>query len=288
MLASPPRHGDPNGGVHSWLFRISRHLHAHRTPDEIFDLLDACLFDCGRYVPAGEIRAAIDHSRVCAWNGQNSTQAVLRLKQWPDCDPRLRQQVIEETSRALVDLWEASSIRFDDNDEACRWVVQQLFPKEALICVGTKKNLPLTAPLGQLLSQLPAFQFIVPSPMTKTIGKNQGGEDSVRCLDSTGERRFLIVEFDEGSLDDQAALLWHLSLYGPLVLVVHSGAKSLHGWFACTGVEQQLVREFFHYACRLGADNHNWTRCQFVRMPSGTRDDGNRQSIYFFAPELLK
>jgi hypothetical protein len=238
-------------------------------------------------VPEGEIRAAIKHSLSCAWNGQSKFEAP-RKKQWPNCEPGLCRRVIEKTSRALVDLWEASSIRFDDDDEACRWVVQQLFPKEALICVGAKKDLPQTAPLGELLSKLPAFQFIVPSPMTKTIGKNQEGGDSIRCLDATGARRFLIVEFDQGCLDDQSALLWHLSMRAPLVLVVHSGGKSLHGWFRCAGEDQELIRQFFHYACRLGADSHNWTRCQFVRLPGGTRDNDNRQSIYFFAPELLK
>ena len=225
---------------------------------------------------------------ACAWRpGDQGVATQTRQKQWPDCEPILRTGVIRTIPWRLVDLWEASSIRFDDDDAACRWVVQQLFADNPLVCVGPKKNLPRTAPLSELVADLPTLQFIVPSPMTKTLGKNQDGEDSVRCLDCTGPRRFLIVEFDEGSEDEQAALLWHLSSRGPLVLVVHSGNKSLHGWFKCVGEDEELIRQFFHYACRLGADWHNWTPCQFVRIPGGTRDNGTRQSIYFFAPELL-
>src|SRR5271166_4221675 len=254
LLASPPRHGDANGGVHSWMFRVARQLHAHRSPDDIYALLEASLYDCGRRVPASEIRAAIDHSAGCAWRPGSREAAPARQKQWPDCAPELRAGVIRQTPRQLVDLWEASSIQFDDDDAACRWVAPQLFPDDSLVCVGHAKNLPRTAPLSALLAELPTLQFIVPSPMTKTLGKNQDGEESIRCLDCTGPRRFLIVEFDEGSEDDQAALLWHLSAHGPLVLVVHSGGKSLHGWFKCADADEELIRQFFHYACRLGAD----------------------------------
>jgi len=289
LIGSPPRHGDANGGVHSWIFRVARQLHAHRSQEDIFALLSASLIDCGRQVPATELWAAIDHSVSCAWRpGASGTARQLRQKQWPDGEPELRATVIHSTPWRLYDLWETSSIRFNDEDAACRWVAPQLFPADPLICVGHAKNLPRTAPLSELVAELPAFQFIVPSPMTKTLGKNQDGEDSIRCLDCTGPRRFLIVEFDTGTLEEQAALLWHLAYRGPLVMVVHSGGKSLHGWFLCQGTDEELVRQFFRYACRLGADEHNWTRCQFVRLPGGTRDNGARQSIYFYAPELLK
>ena len=40
-------------------------------------------------------------------------------------------------------------------------------------------------------------------------------------------------------------------------------------------------------AVSLGADRATWTRSQFVRMPDGTRDNGNRQAVYFFNPEVL-
>jgi hypothetical protein len=33
----------------------------------------------------------------------------------------------------------------------------------------------------------------------------------------------------------------------------------------------------------LGADPATWTRSQFVRMPDGTRENGQRQTIFFLS-----
>jgi hypothetical protein len=85
-----------------------------------------------------------------------------------------------------------------------------------------------------------------------------------------------------------AALLLHLAEKVPLTLAVHSGGKSLHGWFYCAGVPEEKVRGFFNYAVSLGADQANWTPSQFARMPDGLRENGRRQTVYFFNPELVK
>jgi hypothetical protein len=41
------------------------------------------------------------------------------------------------------------------------------------------------------------------------------------------------------------------------------------------------VGKFFRYAVSLGADRATWTRCQFVRMPDGARDNGSRQTVFY-------
>ena len=112
------------------------------------------------------------------------------------------------------------------------------------------------------------------------------------------------MEFDQGSLNQQAAILWHLARYAPLALVVFSGSKSLHGWFFCAGQPEDRVQRFFDYAHSLGADSLLWTRSQFVRMPDGTRSDGKtgealtaagikdvpagRQAVLYFDPEVIQ
>jgi hypothetical protein len=67
--------------------------------------------------------------------------------------------------------------------------------------------------------------------------------------------------------------------------VCHSGGKSLHGWYACFDRTEEENREFMAWAVRLGADRQTWVRSQFVRMPDGTRQNGKRQSIFYFDPE---
>jgi hypothetical protein len=89
-------------------------------------------------------------------------------------------------------------------------------------------------------------------------------------------------------LDGQSAILLHLAEGAPLALAVHSGSKSIHGWFYCAGQSEERLRAFMRAAVAVGADRATWTRSQFVRMPGGTRDNGKRQTVYFFNPEVLQ
>jgi hypothetical protein len=120
--------------------------------------------------------------------------------------------------------------------------------------------------------------------MRAITGLTKDGKESSHTLDNTGPRRFLVCEFDQGTVDEHAALLLHLANYAPLVLAVHSGGKSLHGWFFSAGQPEEQVCEFFRYAVALGGDPATWTRSQFVRMVDGVRDNGKRQTVFFFNP----
>jgi len=120
------------------------------------------------------------------------------------------------------------------------------------------------------------------------IGRTKEGKESAHALEATGSRRFLVIEFDRGGVDEHATLLLHLAARAPLAIVVHSGNKSLHGWFYCAGQAEERLERFMRYAVSLGADRATWTPSQFVRMPDGTRDNEKRQTVYFFHPEVLK
>jgi hypothetical protein len=85
--------------------------------------------------------------------------------------------------------------------------------------------------------------------------------------------------------DACAALHLHLAALMPLVLVIYSGGKSLHGWYRVWGLTLKERAKFFRYAVSIGADPATWTRSQFVRMPDGLRENGRRQVTYFFNPQ---
>ena len=53
---------------------------------------------------------------------------------------------------------------------------------------------------------------------------------------------------------------------------------------------KQRSKSFFDMPDFAGADRATWTRSQFVRMPDGKRDNGNRQTIFFlnFKPMEMK
>jgi hypothetical protein len=124
--------------------------------------------------------------------------------------------------------------------------------------------------------------------MSVRIGRTQDGKESEHSLENTGPRRFLVIDQDQGTIDEQAAILLHLAERAPMALAVHSGSKSLHGWFFCQGQSEERLQQFMRYAVTLGADRAMWTPSQFARMPDGTREGGNRQTVYFFNPAVIK
>ena len=90
------------------------------------------------------------------------------------------------------------------------------------------------------------------------------------------------------TLDLCAAIHAELANVRPLALVVHSGGKSLHGWYPCIGEkEEETMHRFMRFAVSLGADPATWTPVQWVRMPDGIRDNGQRQRILYFNPAVL-
>ena len=124
--------------------------------------------------------------------------------------------------------------------------------------------------------------------MSAPMGTTIKGGTSSRSNSNTGPRRFLVIDQDQGNLDQQAAVLLHLARFAPLALAMHSGGKSLHGWFYCQGQEEVKIRQFMSYAVTLGADRAMWTRCQLARMPDGLRDRKVRQAVHFFNPGVVR
>jgi hypothetical protein len=284
LLQSCPKTG---GGVHNWLMRVAVRLNRYFLDENVIaHLLTKYSENCGRDVGETEIWDAIQNSRKwLEWQNDKTVQALPTPK-WPS--PNLDQiEAIVREGPNLDGLEAMSPIKWNEAGPHTEEIIEVLFPGNPLLCAGPKKELAITRTLEDWRRFLANQQFIVPSPMTAIHGTTKNGHKSMRCLDNTGSRRFLVVEFDQGSFDQHAALLVHLAKLAPLVLVVHSGNKSLHGWFYCEGQPEEKVARFFQYAVSVGADQATWTRCQLVRMPDGRRDNGNRQRVVYFNPQAL-
>lgn len=282
MIACPPRHGD---GVHQWLFRVARQLHAHRDEDDIHALLAAATSDCGRTVSESEIRNAIENSRATAWkpSGTGARPQARPRPKWPEVNAKKIERLERENPFALLQLERLSPVKIslENHDPEC--ILERLFPGNPLLCVAKGVSKAIVAPRKSLPSLEGGFSHIVPSPMSKPEGTNQQGKPSVRCLDNTGRRAYLVTEFDQGSPERQSAVILHLSLFAPLVMVVDSAGKSFHAWFHCANLDEAEIRKFFSYAVSLGADPATWTRCQLVRMPLGWRPEKDKtQEVVFF------
>lgn len=189
-------------------------------------------------------------------------------------------------------------------------IIDALFPGNPWLCVAKAQDRHRTARREQWRGRLSEHPFIVPNVMSTQWGEKATGGRSMRCNGNVGLRRYLVVEFDFARHDKAgkptfdidllnrlekrgisvadlcASIICELQFGKPtLRLIVSSGGKSLHSWWDCQGLPEGEVETFFSNACALGADPATWTRCQLVRMPDGTRDNGTRQQVLLFNPE---
>jgi hypothetical protein len=314
LLANPPTAGS---GVHSWLFCVARQLHAHMGTREMEKLLAEQVQACGRHVPIHEIREAIKHSASCAWSPTEENSESFSAKPEPK-NPQPNVAAIDRivtSGIGLYDLWERSEIRFGDSGSPpqTEYVIDSIFPGNPLLCVGKSQSQFSTRRRNVWRGHLSRLPFIVPNPMTKVTGKTKDGRLSEHTLEATGTRTWQVLEFDFSELardgatptewkplieswkalgitiaDVCSALLWELGTLAPLVLVVFSGGKSLHGWFKVAGATENQLREFSRTAMRLGACSSTLNNpSQFVRIPDGLRDNGARQLVWYFRRSLL-
>lgn len=286
MIGSPPCAGS---GVHAWLFKVARQLHRHFSSIEIADLLANAVKDCGRRVSNKEIHDAILNSGHCAWRPQRDKSVVLPMvfsPPWPKFNASAVESVIRSAQvGSMYDLAALTPVECDPPLLTIQ-ILEALFDENPFLCVGKQASEFTTQRLGYLSDSVGGYSLIVPSAMSAKFGKVKGTERlSAHTLDNTGPRQFLVTEFDNGSVDSQASLIWHLSEFGPLVMVVHSGGKSLHAWWRCAGQADCQLKTFMKYAVSLGADPATWLRSQFVRMPEGLRDGTRPQRVIYFNPE---
>jgi len=310
-IAHPPTAGS---GIHAWLFKCAKGLKAWRTAQQAYEILRTAANNCTRHVPDREI---VD----CLNNAHNNWRPEIGV---PRSVTLMGQQAPREKAHPEID-WETisaiakaggsiatlraaspSPVTLSADD-----IIRELWHGDPLVCIA--KAHPADAVTRRrsewLKEGISRNALIVPSPMMAREGKRQDGKPSKRCLDNTGPRWFLVVEFDfkadatpAGSIlasmaaeepsrtapDLCAAILMHLMGQGaPMVMAVHSGGKSVHGWFPTHGATDDTLKPFFTNACRLGADPATWTLCQLVRLPGGTRADGTHQQILYFNRALI-
>jgi hypothetical protein len=310
-IVNPPKRGSKlfepcpvkGNGVHNWLFKTALLLQGRIAEDEIIELLTENL-SCAR--PEREIRDAVVNAGKYARGKMGSPSQ----KPWPAVDYAMVHKIVINSPIRLEDLSSISPMDLSTEGPRTEKILDVLFPGNPLLCLGRSVNACWTRPREFWRGRESDFQFIVPNPMSKETGVKTDGKVSQRCLDNTGPRSFVVIEFDItesgpwapyvrdwrergiSTIDANVALITELAGKGlprlPLALGVHSGGKSVHGWCPCTGLTDEQIRPFMARAVRLGADKATWTRCQFVRMPDGTRDNGNRQRVHYFAPNVIR
>lgn len=276
-------------GVHKWLASVALSLaHYVKDPEKISELLRTYSAGCDRAIPPRELLDAISSAlaivrgdRFVALNGASASPSAPK---WPPLHQGLIDR-IQANGFDVETLRKSSPVVFlESNPEH---VLNRLFANEEFICCAASPRRFATKPFDEWRPLFETVQYLVPSPMAAEVGLTLDGRPSMRCLDNVGTRRFLVVEFDSLPLDTQAGAIKFLSDYVPLVMVVYSGGKSLHSWFAVEGLDSEESLNFMRLAVSVGADPATWSPCQLVRLPFGRRDNGNLQEVIYFDPSSL-
>lgn len=276
----------PSGGVHSWLFAAACACRdAVLSPDDAERLIRAAMTRPPS--PQNEVESAV--------RAAYASEPGDRAERFPERDLGAIADVVLSSQGGRATEWPyPGNVSVGD-------VLSALFHPGELLCTGKALQYPDVTPFDPA-NDYGEAQFIVPSPMAKVWGRTKDGRLSKRCLETVGPRRWLVIECDftpedveaacgTSSLEVCRAVLGALSEYRPCVLAVHSGGKSLHGWFPVVPGESEDpgsdLWNFFAYAVRLGADPKTWCPVQWVRMPGGLRRHENgradcRQAVKHF------
>ena len=231
-----------------------------------------------------DITPAIDRAGEKVYSG--NLKKDTGKKSWPEADKNEIEAVAEKNPHSLQELRKESPYPESKLGKISSWwLLQLLFPKGSLVCLGESAQSCSTKKLEEFFCSNENLPFIVPRTMSEEFGVSLDGEISNRCNNNTGPERFVVIEFDDMEENVQVSMIKHLSQFLPLVLVLHSGGKSFHAWFNGCDSSEERVLAFRRHAASLGADKAVFTRCQMVRMPNQYREEnGNLQELHYFAP----
>lgn len=268
----------PINGINTWILEAAWHCRkTGMNAGEAARLIQSYDGTLRRPLKHNEVIRAVEKAFIAKLDPSVRFERPPELPAWNSTETA---RLHRETKTTVQDLIDASPEQ-DLESFHPRGILERLFPDpDGLVCIGESAYVFHTAPLREH-RHLRAKQFITPAFMLETHGETQDGKLSMHAKSNTGPRRYIVCDFDEPSPEQHPAIIMHLSKFRPLTMALSSGGKSLHAWFpTTTSIEDD--RLFWRLCIGLGADpalfrNHS----QFVRMPNGTRNNGNRQSVVY-------
>ena len=274
-----------DGDYHAKMMMVARYLVNESSPDRDERIIDA-LYEASQRVTRRRMTRG-EIGRIVDWLRKRPAGKYESSPRKREVDEEFTAKV-DELEYGLVDLWEASPLRLDEDAPPAGELLKVLYPDDPYLCIGWSVSNFHTQRTSEWVSQpLDGAQYLAPNPMKASSMDRGDGTHTKKCHELVRERRYLAVEFDGGTLDQQASRLgWLASGRGgamPLVMVTFSGSKSLHGLFKARGRTERFLSSFYDKAISLGADPMLWTPSQFTRFPFGVNSKTNgRQEVYFF------
>jgi hypothetical protein len=310
LLDSCPLAGQ---GVHPHIFKAALALKGWVTHERAFELLIQMAVRARRS-NCRKTQAEVSKQLSAAWSGQGVETIRSAPKVEADLE-RINQIVItayggnespqQVEKRLLRELGSGEALQ-----TTCR-CLQLLFPGDPWLCMGRGEAEHDCRRLSEWeLDRCTAYttwEFIVPSAQLGRLGMTSEGKLSTHALSNCGPRQYLVCEFDiaEYARDKKTPTLWlplvrqwremgvsvtqaqlalihHISRNQKPAMIVHSGGKSLHTWYATGGRSDEELRPEFEKLIRLGADPRTWTKSQFVRTPGAKALMRDKQRVLAF------
>lgn len=246
---------------HDWEFYAARRLveeFPSLTEDEAVWWIERHL--TREPTPANEVEVTVE--KAWAMERGESVRTTNTARRWVSMEP--------------LDVNPHRLIRHDwggDHPEP-QFFLRELFP-DSMVCIGDY-TWPEIGEVDKIVqARYDDAQFVTANrPLTREGRK----ADNFRLDDAS--RDYLVVEFDELTIEEQEAQIVRLAQYAPLTMVVFSGGKSLHAWFRVTPeATEDDVRRFYGQAVAQGACISTWNIHQWVRLPGARRWPSDQEVI---------
>ena len=258
-----------------------------------------------RRVPDSEINAAIRRARMDtsprAGNGPSrgfspSPYAQARRESGSTLDGKgflaatLRQSREKWGEYGEAELWELSPVRINwEPAEDARNLLEILYAPDDVLFIGDRFDRGVKTVREWLADpNLTKHPHIIPNPLTGQQGSTKDGKSSLRADDCVKDFRFAVIEFDDMPREDQIGF-W-LSIHLPVVALIDSGGKSIHGWIRTDAPdraawERYVEGKIFPMLTEIGCDPSCRNEARLSRLPGHFREEKKRiQRILYLDP----
>jgi hypothetical protein len=293
----------PGAGCHPYLLAVANQgVFAGLGPEQVFNDIRQAIPTGGRRVPANEIRKTVDK----AFGDYQGGAFIPRPRPKPvvnDGKAALRKIISQSKISDEVDLWESSFIRLLDDPAADTiLLLKTLFGPDDLIFIGDRHDRGIIGQTIRTQSKWISYfkaggktaSFIIINPLSGTLAPTKGGDKTTRRGDlCVKDFRYCLIEFDNLNREDQVKFWAAVKL--PIVTLIDSGNKSIHGWIDVKHLSKVTTLEQWQSEIKgrlydrilkpLGVDSTCSNPARLSRLPGHWRAKEAIQRILWLSPE---